>query len=424
MINQEFDSITSPFLRGKTSCGLVNEETRTKEDNSTPVIVRTTYINYLSVNVSLMMRSGVRFSVPPIASTIKDKFIIRNHYSCLKQAKDEMLSSLHMTGNLGTTYQKTLELAMHQNLHETQYSNIRFEVAIDTIVDLATLSGSNSCYLTDHDIVLSTKVPLASASHPFSNHTVVVDKFKERSTLSNALNYFVEIIDNENQLKNRFMLIGGDIQEIRTIKDINRVTGVYFGTYVNGLDGKLEVKTKQYSIEDAQNVLGIFTTMEEALTGGSQEFIQKKKIEEVKALKTQTELDSIMFKADNSKQENEYKKMENEFKLMLMEKEKTLKEITMRQSEFETLMKNKMMEEKASYDKLVMDMSTKYEKQKMKMALRHDKDKKKLESKKSRRDDYYDERSVQRKEKTEWSKAAPAIIVGALTLGALFFKFA
>jgi hypothetical protein len=204
---------------------------------------------------------------------------------------------------------------------------------------------------------------------------------------------FVELIDNENNITNRYMYVARQLLELPARRDQTKQSGVYFTTAVHDKDGDTNMDPKFYSFEDAEEALGLFKTKEEAMTGGNPEFIAKTKYAEQEAAlrDAQRELEKV---------KNDHKIAEQH----RLEKMAALKHD---------------LEEKQLYMKeKINDLEHNLEKTKK----RNSELKEESDSRKLTRADYYEERSYERKDSSELIKFVPALIVGAIGMFALFAK--
>ena len=248
-------------------------------------------------------------------------------------------------------------------------------VIIDYIIDLNDINDSGFYYDSKTDVVFSTCTAYCENAHPHFNNVINIScgipSYDEVSGLYSS----ITIIDNEDRYKDRFLMIGKKTHKVSITTNMNKESGVYFTVYEKILNQEdLRIISEEFfTVEDAMERIGLYATIEEALTDGD---IAKKYEKEIIELKQNFE----KTKYENAKE--------------LIEREAVLKakEALQKETQF------KLDERKSQIEKESIEL------------------KNKMDSIKSYRDDFYSERSSVRKDNSELIKYVPSIIAGALAI--------
>jgi len=192
-----------------------------------------------------------------------------------------------------------------------------------------------------------------------------MNEYRELIKEKKVSGIFLELIDNENNIKSRYIYVAKQLLEIPVRKDPNRPSGVYFTKAAYDRVNDVHINPEFYSYEDSEKELGLYKTKEEANTGGNPELINKN---------------------------------------LLAEKEKELVDAKHR---LESIVSNN----KERINQLETELELK---KKETAAIKEE-----YEEKKIKRTDYYEERSSVRKDSNEIVKFIPAVIAGAVAAFAI-----
>lgn len=205
--------------------------------------------------------------------------------------------------------------------------------------------------------------------------------------------------------------MGKSLIEVEPIKDPSRSNGVYY-TELKSKDGSMTTIPSILGLDEAQDKLGLYPTAEQALSDDQAEQLSKQKL-----LIMQNELEAS--KASNNilleqaKKETESMRAANEMKTAELNEtrftfEQTLLETKKIVAELETKAKMAKMEYEMLKDKLNTETVVLEDNIKQKSKVR---------------DDYYDSRSAERKDSSEYLKMAGAGLVTGLGVWAAMRKF-
>lgn len=412
MINLSFSD--AKFIQGEVTLAGFNANELATDKDFGPVMIRTGFINYLSYDVTVIMRNGLRHTVPfiPRPNTEDKVFIIRDTYTIRSSSFEEFKRMATVITN-GPVPMPTLQ-AIEENFYSRYFKgpSTTVHVTIDTNLDSDSITEVKAgVYLTNKDYLISSESLFKAQPHPFSDHTTVVRKFEEMCNINSSLNFYVEMIDNENQLGNRYIYLGDIVHEIKTSQDINKATGIYFGTFNRDDEGNINVTTKYLTVKEAEETIGLYKTREEAINKGDAELARKETItrllHETTLNKIALEEKSNEFKVEQERLKNKFTLMEGELNLQNLKLAQELKALESKNNILDSTLK----QERLDSEKRLINLKEEYE---------HKKNE--YDTKRLRDDDYYSQRSHERKDSSEFIKTLPALIIGGIGLATLLFK--
>jgi hypothetical protein len=359
--------------------------------------VTQTYINDSDIDVLVVLRNNLKVNINKTHELKRgnNSFIIRtvyhfndrktvvatlNELASYKDVSDIVSEDLHMI-------HKSLSLA-YSNNNNLSVAN----VAIDRSINTFNLKQLDTMYITETDVLISvnTTEPLC---HPYSMEGSTKSAYGNIVNNRNVSGIFVEIIDNEHAISNRFMYVCKQVVEIPVIKDKSRSSGVYYGR----IDRGIVTEPNVCDLSVMSDVLGIYSNKEQALTGGDPGVLSKTVLKEKEsAVEHQRHLNEIA---------------KNELAIILSDYKKTI------------------AEDEAKYKLIALEQDRKMEdykreamKEKEDLLMKNAKIKEKLAKKKSRREDYYEDKSYNRKDNYETIKTIGILASGALGLFAILKK--
>lgn len=402
MINQNFQN--TPFVDGCPTVSNVSKDDLDNDRDCGPITVTTTFINYLNSNISVVMRNGLRHTVPLVHNRNKKVFIIREKYQIRSESFDELLNLFSVCSDINLPDLSALEAGFNETMRFNKFGTAC--VTVDTVIDLKSLErGKGSVYIPNRDLVISRSSLLDAVSHPFATNTILIDKYKALVDNSKGASFYIEIVDNEAQISDRFFYIDKTLFEIKPIKDPSRSSGVYFCSVTADIIGNPQINKVIYSIEEAQDRLGLYKTREEALSSGNTEASRKETIQRLtheislNNLKHTAEQNELKTKSEELKAEYTNLEIENKKYILALETKLRGIEQVNKEAEYEykqknILLANKLEKEKAKREKRKLDTS-----------------------------DYYEHRSHVRKDSSEMVKIIPSMVMGVIAIMALAAKF-
>jgi hypothetical protein len=346
------------------------------------------YFNGFSKPIYIVTREGLQLEIPPIANPSLRELVIR--YT-LTMGKDV---NFNIDGLLNSSVASSQILA--QILREGG-SMVRFGQRIFSLdyyigVDEVQAKGG-SIYLNNLDCVISILNGHLIPHHPYSEayqRNLLVEQYDHVNS-SNSFGYGLKIIDNLKAFGVRFVNVNGQVYRIPVIDDSILPDGVYL-TSSGPVDSDIPLVkpiSKRYSFEEADTALRLYKTIEAAKSLGD-EFGEKEK--ELRRLTLQIKEREQELKSEKLAKEAEFEIFKQNIERQRLEEDKIRKQEENVVAQRLTQLKEEMaqLEHKRTLDML---------KQK----------------------EYFESRSLDRKDSSETIKFLPTLITGAL---ALFLAFA
>lgn len=262
---------------------------------------------------------------------------------------------------------RTTLLSNYNNDRHTNHCNI----VIERTIEISYLKQNEIVYMPECDILVCFRNLDLSVPHPFSNNGQIVSEYHSFISERKVSGVFIELVDNENNIGNRYMYVAKQLLEIPVRKDHNKKSGVYFTKAINDRVDDIQIQPEFYDFDKAEDYLGLYKTKEEAMTGGNPETISKTKLKQLEHDLLETKLDS---ERDKIERDELIEKLRKEVELTKLE--------TVRAKEEAEQAKAARNEH---YD-----------------------------SRSQRRSDYYEERSYTRKDTHELIKYLPGIAIGII----------
>ncbi len=247
-----------------------------------------------------------------------------------------------------------------------------YSVAIDKEVPIKKIKQHRAIYIHEADVVICDPRAMTRCLHPYSEEGMINNNYREFVEQRKVSGVFVELIDNENKIHTRYMYVAKKLVEVPARVDKSKKSGVYFTTAEYDHMDEVHINPEYYSAAEAEDILGLHRTAEEAMTGGDPSSLSK--IAEDKA---KSEYLELKRKTDLERIENERRANADQERLRLLE---------------------------AQINENKLNRTDMYEERKTKRA------------------DYYDERSTERKDNSELWKYISAACITGLTVYAATTK--
>jgi len=273
------------YVKGKAS---LVYETNTKENTIDFKIVQL-FINNSNIDIAVLGRNNLPIIINKGTGgsnnvfTGYGNFIIRTLYHF--NSKSRIVSTINAIQAYKEKYkivQEDLELLLKGLLLSfDRDKNLSFiTIGIDKEIPSKTIKEFGSVYLTDCDFLVMDSSSLFEHVHPYSQEGLARSNHEEFIIENKVSGIFMELIDNDRTVKNRYCYIAKHLIEVPVLVDMNKNSGVYFTTVnFDSLDNATIVP-EYCTIDEAETVLGLFKTKEEAISGGNPDILSR--IEESK----------------------------------------------------------------------------------------------------------------------------------------------
>lgn len=356
------------------------------------------YINNTSSDVTVVLRNNFPITVSKASGgygrgkdlTIRTVYQFNSHDRIIKT-----INAIHEYKKHYNNNQPELEMLLDTliKMFDGNKDIRNVSISIDRNIDVTSLKEHRCVYAPDNDILLQYGEYDASQPHPFSIEGHAISEYKEFINTRKTSGVFVELVDNENNIKSRYMYVAKNFMEIPVRKDKNRPSGVYFTTAEFDRLDDIHIDPKFYSFEEGESELGLYKTKEEAMSGGNPENISK-----------------------SEARQNEAAIIEAKQELEKVKTEAKLKEI--HRAEELNALKHEQEARQAELKEKIIDLEFILEAKKKQTAEL----KEEVDARKAKRGDYYEERSHSRKDTSELLKFAPAVLLGAIGVFAYMKK--
>lgn len=247
---------------------------------------------------------------------------------------------------------------------------VNYSVAIDKEVPVKTLRNHSSVYVPEADVMLCDARSTMQCLHPFSEEGRIHYDYHGLVQERRVSGVFLELIDNENTVKTRYMYLAKQLIEVPAKQDRSKASGLYFTLADHDKLNEVHLKPRHLSFEEAEAQVGLYKTQEEALSGGNPEILSRTEEERAKR-----ELADLKRKVDLEKAENDRLRADSERQLLELN----------RHLEIEKQQSTRLKEELEAKKLIRTDF---------------------YEDRKSHRSDEYEDRSYRRKDDHELLKIA------------------
>jgi hypothetical protein len=357
------------------------------------------YINASTHDVTIVLRNGLPVQYPKTNDSYnKRRVIVRDQYDF--RSRDHVVASIRLLNQHIEVHTPSPELALilqalmaHQNHATLQECSI----VVDQYLDIQTLIQQRHVYLQESDVLIQYGPYDPNVSHPHSMRGQSDSAYLNYTNQRRCTGIVVEIVDNEKTIGSRYLYVAKQLVEIPTLADPSRPSGVYYTHLRHDDVSGSQIEPLYCGFEDAEHTLGLYSTQEDAMTGGSPELIHRHQ-------STESERELLQTR-------QELERLRTESKIREIERTETMQVLRHEQDTAKHRHEVELAELKEHLVKLEHSVA--------KTKRRNDQHKEHYETRKYRRDDYYDERSAVRKDSSELAKYAPGIVIGVI--GALAY---
>lgn len=315
------DSI--PFI---STVGKLSEQINHKDENSAAFKTIIYYINDSDIDITVTHRNnlGVTIFKPLNVMSNNKRFIIRK---CYQFRNPDVITSTETNINNysvvfgGSNHELMLIREIIRRNRENNYRCHYVDINIDYVINVSDLKEESVLYDKELDLVIAAGNYSTNFPHPFSTEGQGVTEYLDYINNKKGTGIFVEIVDNESLIKSRYIYAAKQLIELSVVKDPNKPSGVYFTKLSNNRLDDVHITPKKYTFNEAEAALGIYKTIEEAMSGGDPEQVNKKELAELNALLLEQKK-----RLAEANAEVEYKKAENarlkeEFEARKMERD-------------------------------------------------------------------------------------------------------
>lgn len=391
------------------------------------------YTNYTPTEVFIKTQSNVPISIQPNTNMV-----------CAEESRPHLeirqVYCIHSAGSINATYQLLKSLAdnnvmlsehaalMMKDL-DNQYgidpnkrNKINFKLSVAHRIFAEDIRKSSLVYSREADVVVTfDKISLA-LPHPNSSEGLQQFQVAGNKAFNNQAGIFVHVIDNDNIARCRYYHAGKHLITVPSDEDDTRASGVYCTVSSMKSDGLVDMDTHFLSFKEAEEVIGLYRSKEEAISHGNPEFA-------IKAEEQRNKAEEARSKAEERRLARELEEAKHEHTLETLRRTEELDRVKHALEIYKA--ENQQLKESIDIRETVRTDAYDYRKDHRKDQFEEESyDRKRREYRTKeyydeydyRRRDYYEGRSYDRKDTSELIKFIPAVILGALGAYALVSK--
>jgi hypothetical protein len=230
--------------------------------------------------VTLVDRSGMPLVIQPMNVKALNQFIVRYtiKYRVGVNIDVERLSNATSEG-MRALRDAVLSGSVRQRMGQC-YAQVDYGVNENDVV-----SSGGSLYLVNLDVVVSTMQGGYVPHHPFSAEGVRNRLVASNETINTAgtVGYAIQIVDNEDVFGPRYININKEIFLVQPAKDPGRNSGVYRTSTapVSQKGGVGAPRSDYFTFGEAEELLGLFKSYEDAWVLGDIAAERKRELEEL-----------------------------------------------------------------------------------------------------------------------------------------------
>ncbi len=254
------------------------------ENNSAGYIVETVYVNRSHLDITVMDRTGLAMSVEKNNITLthsiqRPGFVIRKLITLNGASVISALQCVNSIDNLESNELKIIRDSL-KNLNLSKYSTVKMMLDYTIPVDDIIKAPENTIYHYQCDVVLTTKDSVKAIVHPFSSRFNNLGLFElinnDYKYDTGSIHLKLRYVNHEEHANPLYMKVAGEVRKLYPEKNVpyknlddGDIPSKYieiFSTakssiYENGLTG---IISKKYSLQEAREQLGIFSSVIEA----------------------------------------------------------------------------------------------------------------------------------------------------------------
>jgi hypothetical protein len=327
---------------------------------------------------------------------IKDTYVFNDYYAIQAVlANISVLEKTHGERFPDLKYIREVLSSIKMGFGQSSPNVRNTTINIERYVPIALIKEKDILYIPDSDIVLHYKHYKQHILHPYSSqgdHTNEHKKLAETKTVSGL---FLEIVDNDNQITDRYVYTSLGIIKCSPVKNLNKQSGVYMSIANNTSYNDAHIEPTYINLDESLTK-GFYKTEEEAQTNGNPE--HKFKVE-LSRLQQEIQISDGKQKLSNSK----LKELQTEFETEKLIWQKNVEIEKRKNIELE----NNLEREAFNRKKLESEHASELNRIKSEREDYYDR------RQKSRKD-YYEDRSAVREDNSQWIKMAGVALVAGL----------
>lgn len=313
------------------------------------------FFNGTKYDLTVVDRTGVRIIIKRYPGLNNSKFIAKTTWCIRRDQIDNFLIGME-----GYQYLNNEELNyLMQHAINSRRAGSRFQDDVRAVLEYEVHENEfspdkQSMYMTNLDVVVSTTRLSNLPAHPFTVSTVGMDSGRLMGDFDDIHNATIKLvyIDNTKKRGDRYVNLCGQIQKLVPKIDVNNSDGIYIYTREQEIDAPEShyIKKNVVSVEDAEKVLGIYKTYEEAQYGGDPKNGIKLAILEAESSLTNTKNELAKKNLELERLTTESKAKELEYKTLRDDLQRTHDLLKASEENRKLLFSNEIITRKHEYD--------------------------------------------------------------------------
>lgn len=300
----------------------VRQGSRAHINGKTDCSVTVSYFNRFDRPICITHRDGSVNVLQPISSNANDELIVCVSRLMSRDVMERTLDYLKIDtiddDPERDQWIRAYEAALYNKTH------LMLQASVEYVLHHRDLSDAGGrCYMPDLDILVEWQAERGHP-HPFSKvqrsratmEAIVPGVDEETFVL------MIKAVDNSqySQRADRYVNIGNKVFRIPVERDLNYQSGVHLVTRrpVNDDNGHDRIAHFQYNFEEADKVLSLHRTVEDAINGGPIEAVARSLVEKVTAEK---KVEEAHMRAEQLDEEARLQRLRNEGAMYKAEQE-------------------------------------------------------------------------------------------------------
>lgn len=337
--------------------------------------VYTKYLNYTGRTISMGYRNGVVFDIPSREDRLYQDFIVRQEMNISDRLSNSVRNKLlNYEGLESPDFRAFKKLFMEAYRDRNHGVILKFDYKV-AVADINHQGGS--IYLTELDIILSTRkdnIPI----HPLSLEAASRAPISVQSNSdSNGVSFY--IVDNDDTIGTHYTRMFGKIVRVETIKNGLKPDGLYID--YRGMSDSQRGNTEDFRefvpVTEMENIGWLCKTFAEAKNAPDREVEFGLKLKELELEGKRITAETNLVKADHEKERLHLEHRNSELQRELNERDQQFR---------------------------IIDAD-------LQRRISEEEHRSKIEQMRTR--DFYEEKSIARKDSSELIKFIPALLLGA-----------
>lgn len=243
------------------------------------------FYNGLSVSVTVSLRTGARYLIPPTPGVRTKAFIIATDYlhshDVIYDTSDLCNAEGQPTSPEAKAIEQALKISNHQPVmlgRKPTSASVKYALSKK---DFDKVGGQ--LYLQNLDVLLSIYNLERSSFHPGTINGQCNDFLNDDPVLKDLVgfSYSIQIVDRHRTYGDRYVNVCGKVFRVSVSSDPNKLEGVFIRHTGEsaGLDVLFDIpEAKYYTFEEADKIEWLYKTHTEALTLGDTEAAMQREL--------------------------------------------------------------------------------------------------------------------------------------------------